>query len=563
MDYQTYARFQQPVAPPRWMHDDESLTCYGCNSEFDSVVNRRHHCRRCGLLYCDSCSDYRCLIHPANVVYPPDWDSVTSSFDPRQALRVCRGCFEHLAPEQDELLRTTANAAQPTEVDREDYARYANVPIQFEMKSEILKATNTLHNFCADNAIEGVDSVPSELIASAWGLAFVTTMQAGFFFSGRMGSGLVIARTPDGGWSAPSAVCTAGAGWGLQIGGEVTDMLIVLNSQEAVEAFSSTAQLSLGTELSLALGPMGRSGETTMTAGDNGVSAVFSYAHSKGFFVGIALHACVILARPDCNERFYGKRYDTTTILSGGVERPVAAEPLYHALFEVIKSASSDNIPDHKQKQLSMEELPRVEVRVKDLEPATVFRGDASDRGYYDDNGVFTYHQQPIVRAAPPISEYEHALRQEQIQIDADLALALAMADEDNATTSTSSAPPSSRPAPRAPTSQLGSSRYAAAPPPQDNSSWTDVIFGPSEKPKPTVENDDWEKEREKRLAAAIQDRSATVTGFEELKPMYSRPARAPVPTRTDGPDYDEDNSPSPRPTTRYTGARLEEEVTL
>ena len=101
------------------------------------------------------------------------------------------------------------------------------------MRSEIQKATHTLLNFCADNALEGAsDQVPADLIASAWGLAFLTTMQAGFFFSARVGSGLVVARTRDGGWSAPSAVCTAGAGWGLQIGGEVTDMLVVLNCVE-------------------------------------------------------------------------------------------------------------------------------------------------------------------------------------------------------------------------------------------------------------------------------------------------------------------------------------------
>ena len=245
---------------PRWMNDNETAVCVGCNRVFDGAC-WRHHCRRCGMIFCDTCSRFKCLIHPAEVVYPPDWDSPLSSFDPREPLRVCRSCHGALAPQQSSLRCTTSNAAQPTAVDRDTMERYMNVPIQFDMRSEILKATHTLMNFCDDNAIEGSDSLPRELIASAWGLAFVTTMQAGFFFSARMGSGLVIARTPDGGWSAPSAVCTAGAGWGLQIGGEVTDMLVVLNSQDAVDAFASTAQLSLGTELSLALGPMGRSAE--------------------------------------------------------------------------------------------------------------------------------------------------------------------------------------------------------------------------------------------------------------------------------------------------------------
>ena len=88
--------------------------------------------------------------------------------------------------------------------------------------------------------------------------------------------------------AAPRSIASARRGWGFQIGGEVTDMLIVLNSEEAVQAFASKAQVSLGTELSIAVGPMGRSAETNMTAGDGGVSAVFSYAHSKGASSGPA-----------------------------------------------------------------------------------------------------------------------------------------------------------------------------------------------------------------------------------------------------------------------------------
>ena len=323
-------------AAPRWLGDDETAVCLGCHAPFDSF-NWRHHCRKCGGIFCETCSPYKCLIHPAEVVYPPDWDSLLSTFDPREPLRTCASCRQTLVPHQDELRKTCSNAAQETEVDRSDIARYLNVPIQFDMRSEIQKATHTLLNFCADNVLEGTeDQVPRDLVASAWGLAFVTTMQAGFFFSARVGSGLVIARTRDGGWSAPSAVCTCGAGWGLQIGGGVTDMLVVLNSQDAVDAFASTAQMSLGTELALAVGPLGRSAETSVTAGDNGASAVFSYAHSKGLFAGVALHACVVLARPDCNESFYGTDIPVEAILAGRVERPRAARPLYDALDEVL-----------------------------------------------------------------------------------------------------------------------------------------------------------------------------------------------------------------------------------
>lgn len=59
----------------------------------------------------------------------------------------------------------------------------------------------------------------------------------------RMGTGLVIARRQDGRWSAPSAVASGGIGWGFQIGGELTDMVIILNTLGAVEAFAGRGQV--------------------------------------------------------------------------------------------------------------------------------------------------------------------------------------------------------------------------------------------------------------------------------------------------------------------------------
>lgn len=56
--------------------------------------------------------------------------------------------------------------------------------------------------------------------------------------AGRVGTGLVVARTEEGFWSAPSAIATLGMGWGALIGGEITDFVLVLNTDSAVEAFS-------------------------------------------------------------------------------------------------------------------------------------------------------------------------------------------------------------------------------------------------------------------------------------------------------------------------------------
>jgi lipid-binding SYLF domain-containing protein len=89
--------------------------------------------------------------------------------------------------------------------------------------------------------------IPPDIISKAKGLAILTVLKAGFIWSGRMGSGVVVARLPDGSWSAPSAIATAGVGGtscplecdgvvGGQIGAEVTDFVIILNTHDAVKA---------------------------------------------------------------------------------------------------------------------------------------------------------------------------------------------------------------------------------------------------------------------------------------------------------------------------------------
>ena len=82
------------------------------------------------------------------------------------------------------------------------------------------------------------------------GLAFLTMVKAGFVVSSSLGTGCIIARLPpreDGSavWSAPSALCAANVGWGFQIGGEVSDIVLVLNSADAVETFCGSAQVTI------------------------------------------------------------------------------------------------------------------------------------------------------------------------------------------------------------------------------------------------------------------------------------------------------------------------------
>lgn len=193
-----------------------------------------------------------------------------------------------------------------------------------EMQNDIDKATMIIREFKSIPE----RGIPAEILRNAQGLAILSVVKAGFIFSGKIGSGIVIARNPDG-WSAPSAIGTGGAGWGLQIGAEVTDFVLVLNTRSAVEAFASGGSLTLGGNVSVAAGPVGRTAEAGI-----GVpfAAVYSYSRSQGLFVGVSLEGAVLVEREGVNRDFYGRYVSARELLSGQVPPPKSARALYKEL---------------------------------------------------------------------------------------------------------------------------------------------------------------------------------------------------------------------------------------
>lgn len=150
--------------------------------------------------------------------------------------------------------------------------------------------------------------------------------------SGRFGSGVVVARLADGSWSAPSAIATAGAGFGGQIGFELTDFVFILNDAAAVRTFSQAGSITLGGNVSLAAGPVGRNAEAAGAASTRGVAAIFSYSKTKGLFAGVSLEGSVLVERKDANAKLYSSGISARQLLSGAVPPPPAAEPLMQVL---------------------------------------------------------------------------------------------------------------------------------------------------------------------------------------------------------------------------------------
>lgn len=179
------------------------------------------------------------------------------------------------------------------------------------------------------------------------GLAILTVIKAGFLGSARFGSGLVVARLQDGSWSPPTAIATGGAGFGGQIGFELTDFVFILNDAAAVKTFSQAGSLTLGGNVSLAAGPVGRNAEAAGAASLKGVAGIFSYSKTKGLFAGVSLEGSAIIERKDANTKLYGRPISARELLSGSERVPPQAAPLMNILnsraFNGMRSGNYDD----------------------------------------------------------------------------------------------------------------------------------------------------------------------------------------------------------------------------
>ncbi|KAL2341022.1 hypothetical protein Fmac_008962 [Flemingia macrophylla] len=311
--------------PPKWLADSAASSCMLCGVRFHPIMCSRHHCRFCGGIFCGACSKGRSLL--------------PSKFRVSDPQRVCDVCCVRLESVQPYLMDHVSNAAQlPTHdlTDLSTLRSWVNFPWGQSMEYEIYKATNTIKAYNQIGFVKPEKSIPDVILRQAKGLAIITVVKVGVMVTYNIGTGLVVARREDGSWSPPSAVSTFGVGWGAQAGGELTDFIIVLRTNDAVKTFSGNMHVSLGAGLSAALGVVGRSAEADVRAGDGGYAACYTYSCSKGAFVGCSLEGSMVTTRTQENSRFYGSQsIAATDILLGSLPKPPAAAILYRALSDL------------------------------------------------------------------------------------------------------------------------------------------------------------------------------------------------------------------------------------
>src|SRR5215475_13458949 len=162
-------------------------------------------------------------------------------------------------------------------------------------------------------------SIPQELMARADGIAVIPHVVKGAFgVGGQWGKGLMSQRREDGNWSAPAYVEIGGGGFGLQIGVEASDIVLVVTDEEGIRGILK-GKVKLGADASATAGPVGRNAEV-----DTDVllrSAVFAYSRSKGLFAGISLDGSVIDMDDNANRKIYGNKVSGEDILLGKAVR--------------------------------------------------------------------------------------------------------------------------------------------------------------------------------------------------------------------------------------------------
>jgi lipid-binding SYLF domain-containing protein len=172
--------------------------------------------------------------------------------------------------------------------------------------------------------------IPNEVFADAECVAVVPSLaKAALGFGGKYGKGVATCRTASGGWSAPAFFKIAGGSFGLQIGGEAVDLVMLIMNKEGMNNLLSS-KFKLSGEGSVAAGPVGRqaSGQTDWKMR----AKVLTYSRSRGLFAGLSLEGATITHDKGDTRDFYGRNIAFKRILSGQVQAPSEAQPFLSAV---------------------------------------------------------------------------------------------------------------------------------------------------------------------------------------------------------------------------------------
>jgi SH3 domain-containing YSC84-like protein 1 len=185
-------------------------------------------------------------------------------------------------------------------------------------------------------------AIPDKVMHDAKCVAVIPSMfKVALGFGGSHGKGIASCRTETG-WSAPAPITITGGSWGLQIGGQAVDLVMIITNDDGMQHLLSS-KFKLGADASVTAGPVGRdSGADT----DWKMKAeVLSYSRSRGVFAGIDLSGSSITQDKDETRILYGSFEPFGDILSGKVKPTDSSEPFLSAVKKYASQAAASNAP--------------------------------------------------------------------------------------------------------------------------------------------------------------------------------------------------------------------------
>jgi lipid-binding SYLF domain-containing protein len=180
--------------------------------------------------------------------------------------------------------------------------------------------------------------IPQEVLEHAKCIAVVPHMvKGGFIFGAEGGRGVATCRTADG-WSAPAFFAITGGSWGLQIGVEGVDLVMIIQNEKGMQQLLSS-KFQLGGDASVAAGPVGRHASADTDWKLN--AEVLTYSRAKGIFAGLDLSGSAVRRDDDSMKSVYGPGVTTHAVLHGEVPAPAQAQPFLDAVKGAKAEAAS------------------------------------------------------------------------------------------------------------------------------------------------------------------------------------------------------------------------------
>lgn len=171
--------------------------------------------------------------------------------------------------------------------------------------------------------------IPEEVLDHAKCVAVVPHMvKGGFIFGAEGGRGVASCRNANG-WSAPAFFAITGGSWGLQIGVEGVDLVMIVQSDKGMQRLLSS-KFQIGADASAAAGPVGRHASADTDWKMN--AEILTYSRARGIFAGLALSGADVRRDDDSMQTMYGEGATTRAVLSGAVPPPLAAQPFIDAI---------------------------------------------------------------------------------------------------------------------------------------------------------------------------------------------------------------------------------------